>query len=175
MAVRHTRRVSHQLWATFIELIRVPFHHEELVWGIVPLYFSWVVNELTSARASFSTAIQTGFALLWAGAHWAWVATGHGRAKLPHLGAETLLAVNTGVTLLVLVLGALALWSGLRRRYPKGMRFLGHTRSGAYFMIAIFPIQSGYLVWSWPRVCAIAVFAVPLWLVLHFALMPLRK
>lgn len=80
MAVRHTRRVPHQLWATFIELIRVPFHHEELVWGIVPLYFSWVVNELTSSRASFSTAIQTGFALLWAGAHWAWVATGHGRA-----------------------------------------------------------------------------------------------
>jgi hypothetical protein len=77
--------------------------------------------------------------------------------------------------LLVLVLGALALWSGLRRRYPKGMRFLGHTRSVAYFMIAIFPIQSGYLVWSWPRVCAIAVFVVPLWLVLHFALMPVRK
>ena len=58
---------------------------------------------------------------------------------------------------------------------PKGMRFLGHTRSVAYFMIAIFPIQSGYLVWSWPRVCAIAVFAVPLWLVLHLALMPVRK
>ena len=55
------------------------------------------------------------------------------------------------------------------------MRFLGHTRSGACFMIAIFPIQSGYLVWSWPRVCAIAVFAVPLWLVLHLALMPVRK
>ena len=55
------------------------------------------------------------------------------------------------------------------------MRFLGHTRSGAYFMIAIFPIQSGYLVWSWPRVCAIAVFAVPLWLLVHFALMPVRR
>jgi hypothetical protein len=79
------------------------------------------------------------------------------------------------VTFLVLLLGVVALWSGLRRKYPKGMRFIGHTRFSAYFMIAIFPIQTRVLEWSWDRVAAIAVCAVPIWLALHFGLMPLRK
>ncbi len=167
--------MSPDLWFTFAELIRLPFHHEQLVWGIVPLYFGWAMNELTSAKATFNTAIQTGFALLWSGAHWAWQAFRNDPAKVVGLNTHGLFAVNSAVTLLVIFLGALALWSGLRRRYPKGMKFLGHTRFSAYFMIAIFPIQSGYVEWSWPRVTAIAVFAVPIWLVLHFALMPLRK
>ncbi|HTH47840.1 MAG TPA: hypothetical protein VMB21_10045 [Candidatus Limnocylindria bacterium] len=167
--------MSHDLWSTFAELIRLPFHHEELVWGIVPLYFGWGMNELTSGKATFKTAIQTGFALLWSGAHWAWQAFRDDPAKVVGLNTHGLFAVNSAVTLLVILLGALALWSGLRRRYPSGMKFLGHTRFSAYFMIAIFPIQSGYLEWSWLRVCAIAVFAVPLWLVLHFALIPVRK
>ncbi len=175
MPLRHTARVPHGLFATFAELIRVPFHHEELVWGIVPLYFSWAVNELTSAKVSFNTAIQTGFALLWAGAHWAWQSFRDDPAKAVHLSARGLMAVNTGVTLLVLILGALALWSGLRRRYPKGMKFLGHTRFSAYFMIAIFPVQAGYLAWKWDYVWAITLFAVPIWLALHFALMPVRR
>ncbi len=167
--------MSHDLWSTFAELIRLPFHHEQLVWGIVPLYFGWAMNELTSAKVTFNTAIQTGFALLWSGAHWAWQAFRNDPAKVVGLNTHGLFAVNSAVTLLVILLGALALWSGLRRRYPRGMKFLGHTRFSAYFMIAIFPIQSGYVEWSWPRVCAIAAFAVPIWLVLHFALMPLRK
>jgi hypothetical protein len=167
--------VPHGIWADFAELVRVPFRHEELVWGIVPLYFGWAVNELTSAKVSFSTAIQTGFALLWSGAHWGWQAFRDNPAKAVHLGARGHSAVNTAVTLLVLFLGALALWSGLRRRYPKGMKFLGHTRFSAYFMIAIFPIQAGYMAWKWDYVVAIAVCAVPIWLLLHFALMPVRR
>jgi len=55
-------------WATFIELIATPFQHMELVWGIVPLYFGLLLNELTSAKANFRTAIQTGFSFLWAAA-----------------------------------------------------------------------------------------------------------
>jgi drug/metabolite transporter superfamily protein YnfA len=42
-------------------------------------------------------------------------------------------------------------------------------------MIAIFPMQSGYLPWTWLRVQAIALFALPIWLILHFGLMPLRR
>jgi len=42
-------------------------------------------------------------------------------------------------------------------------------------MIAIFPIQSNYLAWSWDRLVAILLFAVPSWLILHFGLMPFRK
>ena len=162
-------------FATFAELIRTPFHHEELVWGIIPLYLSWVANELTSAKVSYSTAIQTGLALGWSGAHWAWQAFHDHPGKVLHLDYSGATAVNGAVTLGVLCLGSVALWSGLRRRYPKGMSFLGHTRFSAYFMIAIFPIQAGYLNWSWEYVKVIALFAVPIWLVLHFALMPVRR
>lgn len=59
-----------QLWTTFAELVVTPFRHADLIWGIGPLYFGWVSNELTSSKRSFRTAIQTGFSFLWAGAHW---------------------------------------------------------------------------------------------------------
>ena len=44
-------------------------------------------------------------------------------------------------------------------------------------MIAIFPIQAHApgMEWTWDRLVAIAFFAVPVWLLLHFGLMPFRK
>ena len=84
-------------------------------------------------------------------------------------------ALNLVVTVLVIAFGLLALVSGLLRHFPKHCSFLGHTRFSSYFMITIFPIQAGDLVWTWDRLIAIALFAVPIWLVLHFGLMPLRK
>ncbi len=42
-------------------------------------------------------------------------------------------------------------------------------------MITIFPIQAHFLAWTWERFIAIALFAVPIWLVLHFGLMPVRN
>ena len=48
------------LWQIFTELIRTPFQHLELVWGIVPLYFGLFLSEMTSSKASYRTAIQTG-------------------------------------------------------------------------------------------------------------------
>ena len=141
------------LWTTFAELIATPFRQVELVWGIVPLYFGWLSNELTSSKRYFAA---------------------NPSAK-KHLTPEALMAVNVMVTMLVLLLGAIALFSGLRRRYPPYGSFLGYTRFSNYFMIAIFPIQSRYLDWSWERLVAILVFAVPIWLLAHFGLMPLRK
>ncbi|MEI9962566.1 MAG: hypothetical protein WDM76_16040 [Limisphaerales bacterium] len=38
--------------------------------------------------------------------------------------------------------------SGLRKKFPKYLAFLGYTRFANYFMIAIFPIQSHYLPWT---------------------------
>ena len=165
-------RVTGSLTGTFWELIRVPFLHADLIWGVVPLYFGWVVSELTSSKASFSTAIQTGFALLWAGAQWVWQST---LARGPKVAEGGWIPVNWGVTAVVLLLGALALWSGLRRKYPQGMRFLGQSRFAGYFMIAVFPIQAGHLAWSWPRVAAIVVFALPVWMLVHLVLWPLRR
>ena len=51
-------------WSTFAELITIPFQDISLVWGIVPLYFALLLNELTSTKANFRTAIQTGFSFL---------------------------------------------------------------------------------------------------------------
>jgi len=159
-------------WHAFEELIRTPFQYSALVWGIVPLYFGLLFNELSSAKANFRTAIQTGFSFLWAGAQWLWPYFSH-QAMPPYLAAAAL-PVNFLVTLLVLTLGAIALVSGLRRKFPKYGRFLGHTRFANYFMIAIFPMQSHFLPWTWLRLEVITLFAVPVWLALHFGLMPLR-
>ena len=45
--------------------------------------------------------------------------------------------------------------------------------------IAIFamqsPIKAYQLPWTWDRLIAIALFAVPIWLVLHYGLMPVRN
>jgi len=167
--------MSHNYWATFVELIAVPFQHVSLVWGIVPLYFALLLNELTSAKANFRTAIQTGFSFLWCGAQWLYP------HMKPHEPGETLAPfremqpANLVVTILVVVLGAVALFSGFRRKYPKYCAFLGYTRFSNYFMIAIYPMQAHYLLWTWDRLAAIAMFALPIWLVLHFGLMPIRK
>ena len=163
----------HSYWDAFAVLIRTPFSETSLIWGIVPLYFALLLNELTSGKANFRTAIQTGFSFLWAGAQWLYpYFTHHGKTTRLELGA--MLPVNLFVTFLVLGLGVVAFVSGVRRRYPKYFSFLGHTRFANYFMITIFPIQARVLHWEWNFVVAIAVFAVPVWLVLHFGLMPIR-
>lgn len=94
-------------------------------------------------------------------------------ALAPKIALDALLAVNILVT--IGVLGVLAFVNGLRRRYPRGCSFLGHTWFSNYFMIAIYPIQTHYLGWSAGRALAILAFALPLWLLLHFGLMPVRR
>lgn len=163
------------LWATFVELIRTPFEHLELVWGIVPLYFGLLLNEMTSAKANYLTAIQTGFSFLWAGTQWLYPYFKPAAQGLPRVDLGAMLPVNLCVTLLVLLFGVAALVSGFRRKYPKGCAFLGHTRFANYFMIVLFPIQARMLTWTWERLVTIAIFAVPVWLVLHFGLMPIRN
>jgi len=164
-----------QYWAAFVELTQTPFQHMELVWGIVPLYFGLLLNEMTSAKASFRTAIQTGFSFIWAGAQWLYPYLKAHAPGGPRLELGAMLPINLLVTFLVLVLGLVALISGLRRKYPKHCAFLGYTRFANYFMIAIFPIQARYLKWTWEYLIAIALFALPVWLVLHFGLMPIRN
>jgi len=162
-------------WHTFVELIRTPFLHAALVWGIVPLYFGLLLNELTSDKASFRTALQTGFSFLWAGAQWLWPYFTIRKPGEPQLAIGAMLPINLLVTFLVIALGAVALISGLRKKFPKRWRFVGHTRFANYFMISIFPIQAHYLAWTWERLVAIILFAVPIWLLLHFGLMPVRN
>ena len=157
----------------FAELLVAPFRQTELIWGIVPLYFGWLINELTSDRASFKTAVQTGFGFLWAGAHWVYQMNHQSSSGRLHANADLILKVL--VTLAVLAVGSVALVSGVRRKYPRRCSFLGHTRFSNYFMIAIFPMQSDCLRWSLDRLVTILMFALPCWLLLHFALRPFRK
>ncbi|HTQ51771.1 MAG TPA: hypothetical protein VMJ12_13740 [Candidatus Acidoferrales bacterium] len=161
-------------WVTFVALIVTPFEHSVLIWGIVPLYFGLFLNELTADKANYRTAIQSGFGFLWAGTQWLWPYfvphAAHGR----YLELNAMLPVNLLVTFLTLALGVTALVSGIRKRFPRHLRFIGHTRFANYFMIAIFPMQAHYLSWTWDRLFAIALLAVPIWLVLHFGLMPVR-
>ena len=166
--------MTHQYGLTFLELIRAPFTEVNMIWGIVPLYFALLLNELTSTKANFRTAIQTGFSFLWAAAQWLYFFAKSRQLTGTVPAASSSRALNLVVTLLVLVFGLVALYSGLRRRYPKYGSFLGHTRFSNYFMITIYPIQAHHFGWTWERLTAIAIFAVPVWLVLHFGLMPLR-
>lgn len=166
-------------WHVFVELLATPFQHLALVWGIVPLYFALLLNETTSAKASFRSAIQTGFSFLWAAAQWIYPyfrPEAHGMGKLE---LSAMRPINLVVSGLVVLLGALALFSGLRRKYPKYCGFLGYTRFSNYFMITIFamqtPIKEYHMDWTWERLIAIGVFAVPVWLLLHFGLMPIRN
>lgn len=151
---------------TFWHLIRAPFERADLVWGIVPLYFSWAFAELTGEKPNFKTAIQTGFNLLWAGAQWTWPYALRFNREQIDLGA--LFVVNVIVTTLTILLGALAMYAGLRRRFPKYCSFLGHSRFSSYFTITMFPIQANYkgMHWTWDRFFAIAIFAIPTWLLL---------
>lgn len=164
-------------WNLFAELIRTPFLQLESVWGIVPLYFGLLLNELTSAKASFRTAIQTGFSFVWAAVQWLYpYLKWQGGAQLE---LKAMSPINLVVTLLVIAFGLSALVCGLIKRFPRHGRFLGHTRFANYFMIAIFPLQTPihacHLPWTWERLITIALFALPVWLVLHYGLMPLRN
>ncbi len=162
-------------WHTFILIVQKPFLQTDLIWGIVPLYFGWLLNELTSSKASFRTAVQTGFTFVWAAAQWLFQYTRKRNLDMPQISFDALLAVNMFVTVLVLTVGVLALVSGLRRKFPKYCNFLGHSRFAAYFLVAMFPMQANALKWTWDGLIAIVIFAVPVWLLVHVGLMPVRK
>src|SRR5579863_5899786 len=96
-------------WSTFIELLAEPFRHIELVWGIVPLYFALLLNEVTSSKANFRTAIQTGFSFLWPAAQWIYPYFRPHDANWPKIDLRAMLPVNLAVTAIVLLFGLLAL------------------------------------------------------------------
>src|SRR5712671_1525796 len=101
--------MTHTYWTTFAELIQTPFQHLSLVWGIVPLYFALALNELTSAKANFRTAIQTGFSFIWAATQWLYPYFKPLGPGIPGVDWKAMLPINLLVTFLVLSLGIVAL------------------------------------------------------------------
>src|SRR2546421_8819055 len=128
LTIRFAARMSFIYWNTFTDLIRTPFTEAVLVWGIVPLYFALLLNELTSGKANFRSAIQTGFSFVWASAQWLYPYFRPQAHRGPHFEFNAMLPVNLFVTFLVLALGVVALVCGLRRRFPKYLLFLCHIR-----------------------------------------------
>src|SRR5947199_5054200 len=104
---RHTRCLSD--WSSDV------CSSDLTIWGIVPLYSGLLLNEMTSGRASFRTAIQTGFSFLWAGAQWLYPYFRARPAGAPRLELDAMLPINLAVTFLVIGLGAAALVSGIRK------------------------------------------------------------
>jgi hypothetical protein len=41
-------------------------------------------------------------------------------------------------------------------------------------MIAIFAMQSNYLMWTWDRLIAMVGFSIPIWIIVHFSFKPIR-
>jgi hypothetical protein len=164
-----------EYWNLFAELIATPFKDLSMIWGIVPLYFGWLINELTSTKANFRTALQTGFSFIWASIQWLYPYFTKWPAGGVRVDLGTFIAVKMFITFLILVLGIIAFCSGLFKKFPPYGKFLGHSRFANYFAIAIFPMQAGALLWSWERFQTIVIFAIPLWVILHFGLMPVRK
>lgn len=163
------------LGGTLVELLVTPFFSNggingKLVWGIVPLYAGWIANELNAARSTSRTALNTGASFLWAGLHWSYLLF----VEQAGPASRSAFTINLLVTAVVLAAGLLAFVSGLRRKLPRRLRFLGHTRFANYFMIAIYPMQSGFLAWTWPRVAAVAVFAPVVWALVQVARLPWR-
>src|SRR5215510_9334353 len=105
--------MTHNYWGTFSELICTPFRDVSLIWGIVPLYFALLLNELTSAKANFRTALQTGFSFVWAALQWLYPFFRPRGHDIPEIQFNAMLPVNLFVTFLVLGLGILASFCGL--------------------------------------------------------------
>jgi hypothetical protein len=106
-------------WSVFVTMLATPFEHLRRVWGIVPLYFGLLLNEMTSTKANFRTALQTGFSFLWAGAHWLYPYFVPAEKGDHFIEWNGMLPVEILVTFLVIALGLTALMSGLHKRFPK--------------------------------------------------------
>src|ERR1051326_8613855 len=90
--------VFQDYWFTFAEILSLPFRHVELIWGIVPLFFALFLNELTSSKANFRTALQTGFSFLWAAAQWLYPYFTSQDIRRPHIDLDAMLPVKLFVT-----------------------------------------------------------------------------
>lgn len=81
-----------------------------MIWGIVPLYFALLLNELTATKANFRTAIQTGFSFLWAAAQWLYFYAKARQQTVSGAIMSSSPSINLVVTCIVLAFGLLALY-----------------------------------------------------------------
>ena len=144
----------------FIELIIVPFQNLGTVWTILPVYTSLFIAELFVRKVSVAHAVGNGFVMIWAGLSWA--------RHLSQSAHDPYPILPWVVVVVCIALGIFTVLIGLRRRKTTVGQLLGHARFTCYFVIMVYPLQSGLLPWTWTAVFAILIFALPGWVLLYF-------
>lgn len=150
-------------WIRFVDLLVCPFRHLGFVWGILPVYTTLVLGELYKSKVSYSHAVCNGFVILWAGLNW-------GRhlasvSKLSYLFSSKALAWI--VTASCIALGIFTIVLGFRKKDKALAEVLGHTRFSCYFIILLYPMQTGLMRWEWMSVATILIFALPAWFLIY--------
>ncbi len=155
---------------SLVQLIVAPFHRFGAVWpGIVPLYVSLVLGELYKSKVSFGHAVGNGFVMLWAGLNWAMCLSNFG--MFAYLGdvAKQRMVLAWTVTACCIGLGIFTIILGLRKKDKTLCQILGHTRFSGYFIILLYPMQTGLITWNMQSVAAILIFALPAWFLIYLA------
>ena len=155
---------------SLVQLIVAPFHKFGAVWlGIVPLYVSLVVGELYKSKVSFGHAVGNGFIMLWAGLNWAMHLSNFGMFAYLGDAAKQRMVLAWTVTTCCIGLGIFTIILGLRKKDKTLCEILGHTRFSCYFIILLYPMQTGLVTWNMQSLAAILVFALPAWFVIYLA------
>lgn len=158
-----------------VDLLVAPFRHLSGVWlGIVPLYVSLLLGELYKSKVSFGHAVANGFVMLWAGLNWALHLANLG--MFAYFGAAKQRAVIAWlVAAITIAIGVFTIVLGFRRKDRTLCEILGHTRFSGYFLITLYPMQTGMIAWNWPSLAAVLIFALPAWFLLYLGGVLLRS
>ncbi len=159
----------------FVQLLVEPFRHFGQVWlGLVPLYVALLLDEIVERRVSFGQAIANGFVMLWAGVNWTMHLANVG--MFSYLGSsKQRMVVAWTVTACALAIGVFTILLGIRRKDKTLAYVLGHARFSGYFLIMLYPMQTGMIAWNWPSLIAVLLFALPCWLLLYLSGLSLRR
>ena len=153
---------------SLVQLIVAPFHKFGAVWpGIVPLYVSLVLGELYKNKVSFRHAVGNGFVMLWAGLNWAMHLSNFGMFAYLGDAAKQRMALAWLVTVCCVGLGIFTIVLGLRKKDKMLCEILGHTRFSGYFIILLYPMQTGLVTWNMQSLEAILICALPAWLFIY--------
>ncbi len=149
--------------ARFIQLLVTPFDHLGSAWPILPIYTSLILGEMYKSKISFGHAVGNGFVMLWAGLSWA--------RRLSNASVMSYLFSSKALGWVVagscIALGIFTIVLGIRKKDKALCQILGHTRFSCYFIILFYPMQAGYLAWSWTSLTAVLIFALPAWFLIY--------
>ena len=147
----------------FVQLLVTPFDHLGTAWPILPVYTTLILGEIYKSKVSFGHAVCNGFVMLWAGLNWSRHLSN--ASITSYLFSTKALAWVVSAT--AIGLGVFAIVLGLRKKDKSLCEVLGHTRFTCYFLILLYPMQSGLVRWNWPNMAAILIFAIPCWFLIY--------